>query len=70
MTDDLTNSDSSLRATIFVQTDVTSWEEQLNACKVALTKSPSRTLDIFVANAGITTTDSLFENDSKVSKVR
>lgn len=54
------------RVTAFVQTDVTSWEDQLNAFKLAIAKSASHTLDVVVANAGISIEDSLFLNDGEL----
>ncbi|EME86063.1 uncharacterized protein MYCFIDRAFT_40006 [Pseudocercospora fijiensis CIRAD86] len=44
----------------FVPCDVTKWPDQLALFKTALQNSPSKTIDIVVANAGIATTDDVF----------
>ncbi|OQV03236.1 hypothetical protein CLAIMM_08305 [Cladophialophora immunda] len=44
----------------FVKCDATSWEDQLNLFKHAVANSPSKSLDIVVANAGITGPDEIF----------
>lgn len=44
----------------FVRCDVTSWEDQLNMFQTAMTASPSKTVDVVVANAGITGPDPIY----------
>ncbi|OAP57926.1 hypothetical protein AYL99_08664 [Fonsecaea erecta] len=44
---------------VFVQCDVTSWEEQENLFKVAKNKSPNGGIDVVIANAGIYGPDTL-----------
>ncbi|CAK7223818.1 hypothetical protein SEUCBS140593_005360 [Sporothrix eucalyptigena] len=39
--------------TVFVQCDVTSWEQQVEVFRVAREKSPNGRLDVVIANAGI-----------------
>ncbi|KIX08877.1 uncharacterized protein Z518_03534 [Rhinocladiella mackenziei CBS 650.93] len=41
----------------FVKCDTTSWDDQLNMFKLAVARSPARSCDIVVANAGITGPD-------------
>lgn len=45
----------------FVHCDVLKWQDQLSLFKTALEKSPSKTIDIVIANAGVSGTDSVFE---------
>ncbi|PIA93036.1 5'-hydroxyaverantin dehydrogenase [Cercospora beticola] len=45
----------------FVPCDVLKWRDQLALFKTALEKSPSKTIDIVIANAGVSGTDSVFE---------
>jgi NAD(P)-dependent dehydrogenase (short-subunit alcohol dehydrogenase family) len=45
----------------FVKCDTTSWEDQLNLFKSAVAASPAKSVDIVVANAGITGPDEIFE---------
>jgi NAD(P)-dependent dehydrogenase (short-subunit alcohol dehydrogenase family) len=45
----------------YVQCDVTNWEAQVAAFKAAVLKSPSKSIDIVVANAGISGSDGFFE---------
>lgn len=45
----------------YVKCDVTSWEDQLAAFKAAITKSPTASVDIVVANAGVSGSDEFFE---------
>lgn len=44
----------------FVLCDVLSWTDQLKLFKTALEKSPSKTIDIVVANAGLNRQDDVF----------
>ncbi|KAF7190122.1 5'-hydroxyaverantin dehydrogenase [Pseudocercospora fuligena] len=44
----------------FVPCDVTKWADQLRLFKTALQNSPSKTIDIVVANAGISGSDDVF----------
>lgn len=44
----------------FVRCDVTNWLDQLNLFKTAIASSPSQSLDIVVANAGIAGQDDIF----------
>ncbi|KAL2005209.1 hypothetical protein VTN00DRAFT_2419 [Thermoascus crustaceus] len=44
----------------FVPCDVTSWDDQLHLFKSALSGSPNKSIDIVVANAGISGPDPLF----------
>ena len=44
----------------YVKCDVTSWEDQLGLFKAAVGKSPEKSLDVVVANAGISGVDSVF----------
>ncbi len=53
----LTPNDSAVQ---FVKCDTTSWDDQLNMFKQAVNSSPSKSVDIVVANAGITGPDSIF----------
>lgn len=41
----------------FVPTNVTVWEDQVNLFKTAIDRSPSKSLDIVVSNAGISGKD-------------
>ncbi|KAF2095937.1 NAD(P)-binding protein [Rhizodiscina lignyota] len=45
----------------FCPCDVTSWDQQLAAFKAAVSKSPHNTVDIVVANAGISGSDPIFQ---------
>ena len=47
----------------FIRCDVTSWESQLSCFKKAIEASPTSSIDIVVANAGISSTDPIFLND-------
>ena len=38
---------------VFVQCDVLAWNDQLSLFKTALSKSPSKTIDVVFANAGL-----------------
>ncbi|KIW88202.1 uncharacterized protein Z519_11313 [Cladophialophora bantiana CBS 173.52] len=44
----------------FIRCDVTSWDDQLAMFKLAISKSPRKTIDIVVANAGISGPDDVF----------
>ncbi|KXL44676.1 hypothetical protein M433DRAFT_252034 [Acidomyces richmondensis BFW] len=44
----------------YVPCDVTVWSDQLSLFKTALIESPSKSIDIVVANAGIAVTDDVF----------
>ncbi|OAL34483.1 hypothetical protein AYO20_06326 [Fonsecaea nubica] len=44
----------------FVHCDVTSWEDQLALFKLALSSSPRKSIDVVVANAGISGPDDAF----------
>ncbi|KAK5996385.1 5'-hydroxyaverantin dehydrogenase [Cladobotryum mycophilum] len=50
----------------FVKVDVGSWDDQLQLFKTALAKSPSRSLDIVIANAGHSGRDPIYWDDSEV----
>jgi NAD(P)-dependent dehydrogenase (short-subunit alcohol dehydrogenase family) len=52
-------------ATLFVKCDVTQWKDQLALFKDAIAKSPSKRVDIAIANAGITGKDDIFFQNSK-----
>ena len=47
----------------FVHCDVRSWADQLKAFKQAIANSPSKTVDIVIANAGISGADQVFWDD-------
>lgn len=47
----------------FAKADMLSWSEQLEGFKKAAANSPSKTIDVVVANAGIAIHDDLFELD-------
>lgn len=44
----------------FVPCDVVAWKDQVKLFKTALDKSPSKTIDVVVANAGISGQDDVF----------
>ncbi|KAH0842477.1 short chain dehydrogenase/reductase family oxidoreductase [Fonsecaea pedrosoi] len=44
----------------FIRCDVTSWEDQLAMFKLALSSSPRKSIDVVVANAGISGPDDAF----------
>lgn len=52
---------SDLPSSTFVQTDVTSWDAQVNAFKHALKLAPGGRLDIVIANAGVSGSDLFYE---------
>jgi NAD(P)-dependent dehydrogenase (short-subunit alcohol dehydrogenase family) len=39
--------------TCFVQCDISSWDDQVRLFEAAVTKSPSKTVDIVISNAGV-----------------
>ena len=47
----------------YIRCDVRSWADQLNAFKEAIANSPSKTIDIVIANAGISGADAIFGDD-------
>ncbi|KAL6243082.1 hypothetical protein RBB50_010182 [Rhinocladiella similis] len=49
-----------LAAELAPSCDVTSWDDQLALFKLAISKSPQKTVDIVVANAGISGPDDVF----------
>lgn len=49
----------------FVHCNVLSWSDQLHLFKTALEKSPSKTIDIVVANAGISPHDDIAFDDTE-----
>jgi NAD(P)-dependent dehydrogenase (short-subunit alcohol dehydrogenase family) len=49
----------------FVPTNVTVWEDQVNLFKTAIARSPSKSLDIVVSNAGISGKDPVWWDDSE-----
>lgn len=53
----------------FVQCDIRSWDDQKNVFEIAKSRSPSRSVDIVIANAGISRSsgDSLWKLDGKLS---
>lgn len=51
------------RSVKFVKTNVTSWADQLAVFKTAVSSSPSGRVDIVIANAGISGSDAVFQND-------
>jgi NAD(P)-dependent dehydrogenase (short-subunit alcohol dehydrogenase family) len=58
------NADDTVRS-IFVKCDIRDWDEQKNMFETARTKSPNKSVDIVIANAGISRSsgDSLWELD-------
>ena len=46
----------------FTQCNVLEWDDQVNVFKTAVTKAPSKTVDIVVANAGISGPDSVWKD--------
>jgi len=48
----------------FVKCDTRNWQDQAALFKVALNKSPSQSVDIVLANAGISGSDSIFNDQS------
>ncbi|RMZ89588.1 hypothetical protein DV736_g3201, partial [Chaetothyriales sp. CBS 134916] len=50
-------------ASQFVHADVTVWEDQLALFKHALSKSPTRRIDIVIANAGVSGFDDVFHSN-------
>ncbi|USW50069.1 Putative short-chain dehydrogenase/reductase SDR, NAD(P)-binding domain superfamily [Septoria linicola] len=51
----------------FVQGDVLNWKDQTTLFKAALEKSPSKTIDIVIANAGIGGKDDVLEHEEDES---
>jgi NAD(P)-dependent dehydrogenase (short-subunit alcohol dehydrogenase family) len=51
------------RSVKFIKTNVTSWADQLAVFKTAVSSSPSGRVDIVIANAGISGSDTVFQND-------
>lgn len=51
----------------FVPGNVLDWQDQLRMFKTALESSPSRTIDIVIANAGVSGQDDVFEQASSAS---
>lgn len=49
----------------FIPCDVTSWEDQLAMFKSAMANSPRKSVDIVVANAGISGPDEAFNIEGK-----
>jgi NAD(P)-dependent dehydrogenase (short-subunit alcohol dehydrogenase family) len=47
----------------FVKCDVLKWSDQLNLFKTAISKSPSKTIDVVCANAGISGQDQVFQDN-------
>jgi len=62
-------SDSDGRSVAFVVCDVTSWDDQLRMFKRAINDSPSKTVDIVIANAGISGPDELFNIEGKITTI-
>ncbi|KAK5045413.1 hypothetical protein LTR84_009277 [Exophiala bonariae] len=58
-----TDNNTRLDSVKFIKTNVTSWAEQLNAFKSAISSSPSGRIDIVIANAGISGADEVFVNE-------
>ena len=56
----------------FVKCDILQWEDQVTMFEEARNKSPNKSIDIVIANAGIGrgTGDSLFKLDGELSQVR
>ena len=51
------------RSAKMVKCDVVKWDDQLAMFKDALANSPSKRIDVVVANAGISSTDDVFDTD-------
>lgn len=51
----------------FVHCDVLKWQDQLHLFLTALDKSPSKTIDIVIANAGISGLDDLASDDTEIN---
>lgn len=47
----------------FVPCNVLTWADQLSLFKTALSKSPSKTIDVVLANAGLNRVDEVFSQD-------
>ncbi|KIX07556.1 uncharacterized protein Z518_02209 [Rhinocladiella mackenziei CBS 650.93] len=52
----------------FVKCNVTVWADQLAVFKTAISSSPSRRVDIVIANAGISGADSVFFNNTEAEE--
>lgn len=50
----------------FIPCDVTSWEDQQSAFKSAIRNSPNKSVDVVVANAGISGPDDLFNIEGEI----
>ena len=46
----------------FVQCNVTTWSDQVNLFKTAISRSPNKTVEIVVANAGISGADTVWRS--------
>ena len=55
------------RSAKLVKCDVVKWDDQLAMFKDALANSPSKRIDVVVANAGISSTDDVFDTDRMLS---
>jgi len=53
---------------VFVKCDVTSWDDQLAVFKTAVAKSPANSVDIVLANAGISGPDPVYSFDGMVEQ--
>ena len=54
-----------IRHALFVRCNVTKWNDQYEMFKLAKDKSPSKTIDVVVANAGITGADPIFYGEGE-----
>lgn len=50
----------------YLKCDVTSWQDQLAVFRAAIARSPQKSLDVVIANAGIGGNDSVFQLGSSV----
>ena len=53
----------------FFKCDTTSWNDQLHMFKQAVAKSPGKSCDIVIANAGVSGADELFALEGFMSSV-
>jgi NAD(P)-dependent dehydrogenase (short-subunit alcohol dehydrogenase family) len=62
------NSSAGEEVAVFVKCDIRSWEDQIKLFETAKAKSPSNSIDVVIANAGISRSsgDSLWNLDGKI----
>jgi NAD(P)-dependent dehydrogenase (short-subunit alcohol dehydrogenase family) len=53
----------------FVKCDTTSWKDQLHMFKQAVAKSPDKSCDIVIANAGVSGPDELYALEGLMSSM-